>query len=176
MATTLRELIGELRPAGLEEFGVPTALEGDVARLRREPPGRLPTIVRDVVPAAAALPPPVALDLFRCAQEALRNALRHAAARRVTVTVRRHRDCVQLSVRDDGRGFDVPLRLAELTLAGHYGLAGLVERVELAGGRHEICSTPGVGTTLRVSLPLPAEPADPADGGDDDQADPGAAG
>ena len=173
VATTLRGLIGELRPAGLEEFGLPTALEGYVARLRSERPGAQPEIVLEVEPGVAALPSPVALDLFRCAQEALQNALRHARARRITVTVGRQRDRALLCVRDDGRGFDVPPRLVGLTQAGHFGLAGLAERVELAGGRHDIQSAPGAGTTVRVSLPALA---DPMDGGDDDPADPGAAG
>ena len=115
----------------------------------------------------------MALDLFRCAQEALQNALRHAQARGITVTVHRHRDRALLCVRDDGRGFDVPQRLAGLTRTGHFGLAGLAERVELAAGHHEIRSAAGAGTTVRVSLPAPA---DPADGDDDDHADPGAAG
>ncbi len=92
--------------------------------------------------------------LYRAAQEALTNSLRHGRAREVMITLQRHGDTVRLCVADDGVGFAVPARLDELAQRGHLGLAGLRQRVRYSGGRLAVSSTPGRGTTVRVDLPL----------------------
>jgi len=166
----LRGLIGELRPAGLEDFGLPGALEEYAAQLRREQVSALPTITLELDPRASALPLSVAHGLFRMAQEALRNILTHARARQAVVTLRREANAVTLSVRDDGRGFVMPPRSGGLAREGHFGLIGLVERAEWLGGNCTISSTPGAGTVIAVRLPLVFEE------GDDGCADSGAAG
>jgi signal transduction histidine kinase len=88
--------------------------------------------------------------LYRVAQEALRNAARHAAAKRAAVTLRVGPDAVRLTVRDDGRGFDVSAARSE----GGIGLAIMEERVRLIHGVMSVDSRPGRGTTLRVAIPL----------------------
>jgi len=95
---------------------------------------------------------PVARDeAYRIAGEALRNALRHAQARRITVGLRYDKRRFSLRVRDDGKGID------EETLqrqpAGHFGLHGMRERAEIVGGRLEIWSKLGSGTELELSIP-----------------------
>ena len=94
--------------------------------------------------------------LFRVVQEALSNGRKHSAADRVSVALRSRRTFVDLTVTDDGRGFD-PRRLGHDRL----GLAGISERVRLLGGAVEIETRPGAGTTVRATLPQwrPSSPA-----------------
>ncbi len=150
----LRGLISELRPPDLAEFGLPIALNGYVDWLLRTAGEHRPDIVLDLDAASVHVPQPLALTLFRVAQEALRNALRHGAACQVVVALRRHADEVVLQVSDDGRGFEVPPRLSAFVASGHFGLVGMAERVSQAGGALTIKSSPTTGTTLRVRLPL----------------------
>jgi signal transduction histidine kinase len=153
VVSQLRSLIGELRPAGLEELGLVTALEGYVAHLRRDG-GTGIEIHLDLDESEFAIQDSIAICLFRVAQEALRNALKHAHAHYITVSLRQLTDTVILCVQDDGCGFQVPPRLSQLTQTGHFGLAGMSERVTWAGGQLSICSQPGTGTEVQVEIPL----------------------
>ena len=83
----LRGIIGELRPAGLEELGLTNALEGCVARLTCEGGPGMPQIEMGLDPVGKSLPQPVARCLFRVAQESLRNALKHAQAQHIWVSL-----------------------------------------------------------------------------------------
>ena len=154
VATQLRRLIGELRPAGLEELGLTAAIEGYVAHLQREGGSDVPEIRLNLDASGAALSEPVAICLFRVAQEGLRNALKHARARQVTLHLRLLGGEAVLSVYDDGRGFHVPSRLSTLTEADHFGLVGMAERVNWAGGQFDVRSQPGVGTEVTARIPL----------------------
>jgi signal transduction histidine kinase len=94
--------------------------------------------------------------LFRVVQEALSNVRKHSEARKVSIVLRSRRTFVDLTVTDDGNGFD-PRRLGTDRL----GLAGISERVRLLGGAVEVETRPGVGTTVRATLPQwkPSTPA-----------------
>jgi signal transduction histidine kinase len=94
--------------------------------------------------------------LFRVVQEALSNVRKHSGARKVSIVLRSRRTFVDLTVTDDGNGFD-PRRLGTDRL----GLAGISERVRLLGGAVEIETSPGAGTTVRATLPQwkPSTPA-----------------
>ena len=153
---SLRGILRELRPPGLEEFGLVAALDGYLSAVRRERGDALPAIVVDLDHVGDDLSRDVALCLFRVAQEALQNALRHAAARAVAVRLRRGPAEVAVTVRDDGSGFAVPPRLTAYTQQGHFGLAGMAERAQLLGGQLAIESAPGAGTTVTARLPLDA--------------------
>ncbi len=154
----LRGLIRGLRPAGLDEFGLSVTLENYVASLG-DGRGAKPVISSDVETDGLDLPPMVSLCLFRAAQEALRNALRHAGADTVMLRL-----CVQagepgaleLAVQDDGRGFTVPERLGEFAQKNHFGLIGLEEQVTMVGGTLTVLSKPDAGTTVSVRVPLRA--------------------
>jgi two-component system sensor histidine kinase UhpB len=87
------------------------------------------------------------LTLYRCLQESLTNAIRHAHARRVDVTVGESAEALTLSVRDDGCG------IAPGAAPG-FGLAGMQERVQGLGGDYTIDSAPGRGTCVRIAIPL----------------------
>jgi PAS domain S-box-containing protein len=166
----LRGIIGELRPAGLDDFGLLTALEEYAAQLRRdlEPGG--PTILLNLDPGGQTLPSTVATCLFHVAQEALRNALTHARAGQIRLTLGLDSGTVTVRVADDGTGFVVPPRLAALARGQHFGLIGLAERVEWAGGQLTIASAPGAGTIVTIQLPCWSE------GVGDEATDPGSVG
>src|SRR5204863_2845981 len=86
--------------------------------------------------------------LYRIAQEALHNVVKHAGARQVELTVQRRGGAVVLRVRDDGKGFDqaaVP--------DGHLGLAGMRARADKIGAPFAVESRPGEGTTIEVTVP-----------------------
>jgi len=157
----LRKFIGQLRPIGLDEMGLVAALEGHVARVQREAGPQAPAIRLNLDRRAAFLPEAISICLFRVVQEGIRNALEHARANYVDVSLWINGNTVALSVQDDGCGFLIPERLSELAQADHFGLAGVAERVAWIGGQFEIQSQPTKGVALRVSLPLtPGEESD----------------
>lgn len=97
------------------------------------------------------LNPVVRDEAYRIAGEALRNAFRHAQARRITVAIRYDGRQFRLRIRDDGKGVD------EETIrrghAGHFGLHGMRERAEVVGGRLEVWSKPDAGTEVELCVP-----------------------
>jgi signal transduction histidine kinase len=117
------------------------------------------------------LPPVAAGELRWILKEALRNVTRHASGTtKVLVTVRRLGGRIVLTVRDDGPGFEVPDDLAELSAGRHYGLVGMRERAQVAGGDLTVESAPGEGCTISAWVPAAApetprrpEPAPPAE-------------
>ena len=89
---------------------------------------------------------------FRIAQEAITNVERHARATRVAIALHCAGDDLELEIRDDGIGFDVESVWSHATGAS-IGLFAMRERAALAGGRLDIISAPGRGTTLRARMP-----------------------
>jgi signal transduction histidine kinase len=146
--SALRDELVDLGPYAFEELGFPTAIENCLPIWKRRY-----GIEVMVTIDSATLPPEVAGDLFRIAQEAVVNAGRHAGAEAVSLTLRRAGTELELRVTDDGHGFgDVdPLAAAE---PGHLGLAMMRERAELLGGTLDI-ETSELGTRVLVRAPLP---------------------
>ena len=142
---SLRHLLFDLRPPVLDEQGLGPALrsflENSEATFRWS--------VRDE--AETDLDPQSRLILYRIAQEALTNARKHAEAEHVEIRVSAADGGVAMEITDDGVGFE-PLDAA-VAAPGHMGLAAIRERAEMAGGRCELHSLPGQGTTLDVWLP-----------------------
>jgi signal transduction histidine kinase len=137
----MRLLVYELRPPDLEAEGLLGALHGRLAAVER----RAGVDARLVADDLVDLPAPVEEGLYRIALEALNNALKHAAATRVTVHLHTNEAQVQLDVSDDGCGF-----VLEATAGGGLGLRTMRERAERLGGTLVIDSAPGQGTTVRV--------------------------
>jgi signal transduction histidine kinase len=139
----MRALIFELRPGNLEQDGLVHALKTHASALQ----GRLglPIVVESDL--ADRLPLPAEEVLYRIAQEALHNVVKHAAAHRVRVELRREGAAVRLRVEDDGKGFD-----PEQVPDGHLGLAGMRARAERVGAEFSCTSQPGDGTTVEVRL------------------------
>lgn len=155
----VRRTSRDLRPTVLDDLGLSPALEWLADDLEQRS-GIAATA--DVVGPVRRLDPPVELALFRIAQEALRNVERHAAATTASITVSLGASTVDLEVRDDGVGFEVPDDLRTLARAGRLGTIGMQERAELVGGRLEVRSAPGEGTTVQVSVPSAGAAAPPA--------------
>jgi len=152
----LRDLIAELRPAGLDGGGLAAALENYLATLLEGGRDR-PRMSMDAGSGAEDLAQPVALCLFRVAQEAIRNALEHGQPRQVAIRLRPRAGAVILRVSDDGRGFTLPAQLSTMAQAQHYGLVGMAERVAQVQGRLRIRSRPGRGTMVTVWRPLASD-------------------
>jgi len=152
-ATTIdevRRVIRALRPIYLEDLGLVPALEM-LTQALTERDGLAVTFA--VEGEVGRLAPERELALYRIVQEALNNVVKHAQAKQVLVKLR-YADALQVSIKDDGRGFLIPDRVDALTELGHFGLVGMRERAELIGAQLIVQSTPGVGTTIELSLPL----------------------
>ncbi|MSQ24394.1 MAG: sensor histidine kinase [Chloroflexi bacterium] len=155
----VRRVIAGLRPLGLEDFGLATAVREHLTLLQNQLGWDAELLTRLRTPR---LPVPVEVGLYRIAQEALNNAAKHAQTPKVRVRLEEHETGIVLEVRDYGRGFQV-----EETRNGHgsrdrVGLAGMEERAKLLGGTCRVISTPGNGTRVRVELP-PARAIDERD-------------
>ena len=140
----MRRLIRELRPIALDGADLSTALTRYVSDFSSR--YGLNVIV-DAQPAGR-LPIDVETALFRIAQEALGNAVRHSAAKQIHLTLHRDGGAIELSVRDDGRGF-VPSARSE-----GLGLHSMRERAESIGGTYHVQSAPGQGCLVRVHVSL----------------------
>lgn len=142
----LRSVPGEDR----EFSGELKALAEELAR----DPANIGTgeVLLNVEGAPRALRPLVRDELYRIASEALRNALRHASANRIEVHLEYGRREFELRVRDDGKGMD-PGALTGAGRPGHFGLHGMRERAELAGGELALWSAVGAGTEIEVRIP-----------------------
>jgi signal transduction histidine kinase len=141
----MRSLIFELRPAELETEGLAAALRKHVEVLRR-------LYLQEIelrVEGDRRLPSDVEKGLLRIAQEALGNALRHAAATRVVLTLDAHDTRVELCVADDGSGFDPDEALQR---SRRLGLTSMRERAEALGGTLSIDSEPDKGTMITVEV------------------------
>ncbi|MFI9645113.1 sensor histidine kinase [Streptomyces sp. NPDC052040] len=155
-----RRFVRALTPPGLEHGSLTGALE----RLRA--PAGDPVVAFSVSGTPVALPTPYEVALLRIAQSALGNALRHARAARVEITLSFMETSVSLDVVDDGAGF-APADVRR-DGDGGFGLPAMRARAESLGGRLSVESAPGQGTALAVTLPLPASgngEAAPGDGG-----------
>jgi len=151
LITQLRAVCAAVRPTALDELGLAAAIEELAVDLGAH--GGVPIALEaDPELAEIALPPAVELVLYRAAQEALNNSLRHARPATLHVDLRRNGGGVQLTIADDGVGFAVPARPDGLVAAGHLGLGGLRQRVQRAGGHLSIASAPGAGTVVRVEF------------------------
>lgn len=147
----VREISLDLRPPLLDELGLAAALRGYLEALARRS-GIAIELRADSVPAG--LPEDVAIAAFRVAQEAVTNVLRHGGASRVLVELDYDRARLELTVRDDGSGFDVASAFERAGSGRHLGLLGMRERVEAMGGTLEVESEPGRGTRVHALLPI----------------------
>jgi PAS domain S-box-containing protein len=148
-----RNVVADLRPTVLDDFGLATALRQQIDRLR----GENIQLSYEETLGGGRLPEVVETALFRVAQEALTNVRKHARTDRMHVTLERRGQAVRLLVRDWGRGF-VPSGVPDEADPGEkIGLSSMRERVALLGGHFEIHSEPGAGTSVVAEVPLREE-------------------
>lgn len=152
MIDEVRRLAWNMRPSILDDYGLSSALE----RYAEEVAGLAPFSIDYQcvhLPEGRRLASRVEVTLYRVAQEAMTNVIRHAEASQVGLVLLCQPSEVTLIVEDDGRGFD----LGEINRRGtteSLGMAGMRERVELLGGEFVVQSRSGQGTTIRARLSL----------------------
>jgi len=147
----LQSIIYDLRPSVLDDLGLIPALRWFVDSRLRGAGLAVQWVVRG---SERRLRPEVETALFRIAQEALSNVLRHSRAREVRLGLDFSERSVALSVGDDGQGFQVEEMLAHRDESGRgLGLLGMRERVDLLGGWFSVESTPGRGTVVWAEIP-----------------------
>lgn len=158
-AKIVHEFARELRPAALDDLGLIPALQSFI---------NLFTAKTRILSSLTAYPGVKQLNaarrtvLFRVAQEALTNVARHAKAKQVDVSIHKLSGFIGMTIKDDGQSF----KMDDIMFARgrkHLGLLGMRERVEMVGGRFELESSPGKGTTITVLMPVGKTAA--ADGG-----------
>jgi two-component system sensor histidine kinase UhpB len=145
----LLQLARQLRPTALDDHGLLPAMASQVKRFEAQTGIKAELSASGAAPGA--LQPDEEIAVFRIAQEALANVARHADAREVSVGLRTGDDGVELTVRDDGRGFEPDATTTEG--GGGLGLGGMAERARLVGGELTIESRPGGGTELCLRVP-----------------------
>ena len=140
----IRALIKDLHRSPLGRAGLSEALNSYAQEVERDTSVRMRTIVDEVEMA-----PPVQLLCYHVAREAVMNAIKHAEATAITISLEPTPEGARLSVADDGKGFDVEAGEPE----GHYGLTMMRERAQVSGGTFKIESAEGKGTTVIADFP-----------------------
>jgi two-component system sensor histidine kinase DegS len=141
----------DLRPSVLDDLGLLPALEWLAADLTNHFGINVEMKVEGSV---RRLPPEVELVVFRIAQEALRNVWKHSGAKKARVALKFGDEKAALTIEDEGKGFKLPPKMGELTVAGKLGLVGMQERAQLIGGKLTLRSVPGRKTTVRLEFPV----------------------
>ena len=138
-ATTVNDLANGIAALGVELTSELAVVEAPVIDVRIDGESRdLNPLVRD--------------EAFRIAGEALRNAIKHAAAQHVTVTIHYERRQLRLVIRDDGKGIDAET-LARQQVASHFGLRGMRERAAIVKGQLDVRSERAAGTEIELQVP-----------------------
>jgi len=149
-----RTAIRDLRSPRLEQRDLAAALREAGARITEDRPVRFDFSLKGT---PRPCPPKVDEQLLRIGQEAITNAVRHAAATEVLVELRYEDSAVRVRVSDNGRGFDA--RRAVDEAESHYGLASMKERAEEVGGQFQLVSSPGKGTEIQARVPIASDPS-----------------
>jgi signal transduction histidine kinase len=142
-----RRVVEELRPSLLDHFGLPTAVRAYVESTCSK---EGLSVAVDLVHGCESMEKETSIALFRIVQEGLANIIRHAHAHTVKLDMHGDEQSCVLTLADDGRGFDAD----SPEFRWSHGLMGMRQRAEGLGGRLEIKSRVGVGTTLSVAVPL----------------------
>ncbi len=146
LSIDVHSLSRQLHPSILDDLGLPDAIASECARFRRQDSIAVDFKAENMTQEVS---PDVAVCLYRIAQEGLRNISRHAGATKVIISLVGKNDTIQLTIMDNGRGFD-PDRLK-----GKHGLGldSMKERAYLIGGDFSLESQPGQGTVIEVLVP-----------------------
>jgi two-component system sensor histidine kinase UhpB len=147
----LRKIVRNLRPTILDNLGLIPAIRW-YARSSLEEAGI--RVVIDAPEETCPLPHQLTSTLFRVAQEAINNIVRHSRANLVSITFCQDLDHLVLKIEDDGIGFDVDQVSLQALSLQQWGLAGIQERANLIGGEIDIVSNPGSGTRIQVRVPF----------------------
>jgi two-component system sensor histidine kinase UhpB len=147
----IRNLSIDLRPSALDDLGLLPALRWYVKEYQQKCSIDVEFVAHGF---KQRLPAEVETALYRIVQESLTNTARHANAHKVLITMKEDADAVYVTIKDDGRGFDVGTLLKTPDQERGLGLAGMNERAVLLDGSLTIHSSSGHGTTIEVHIPL----------------------
>lgn len=155
----LRKIVYGLRPTILDDLGLVPAIRW-YARTNLEEAGIMVEITANG--EVGPLSPQLNSTLFRIAQEAVNNIIRHSNAEKVEIILHQRDEHILLEVKDDGQGFDLASIQEKALQLQHLGLLGIQERAELVGGETKLTSAPGSGTQILISVPYhpPGEKSD----------------
>ena len=145
---SIRQLSFSLRPSLLDDLGLSAAIRENSSRLLQNADVDLELSIEG---DDKNVDPEIGITAFRVSQEAISNVLKHAEARHVKIHIATGDASLCVDISDDGKGFESE---ADRNLSEHFGLASMRERAALAGGSTTIESKPGIGTSIRVCLPL----------------------
>jgi two-component system sensor histidine kinase DegS len=151
----------KLRPAVLDDLGLVAALHAYCTILAKEKRIRIHITAFDEIESFGDAARTV---MFRVAQEALTNVVRHARATQVEISITRNTDGLRMEIADNGKSFSVEKTISAKN-SMHIGLLGMKERVEMVGGVLAIESVPGRGTMVRVDIPFASKLPEPAPAG-----------
>jgi two-component system sensor histidine kinase UhpB len=146
----LRKIVYGLRPAILDDLGLLPAIRW-YARANLEDAGIMVEVIGNG--DIEHLSPRLNSTLFRIAQEAINNIIRHSQANSAEISVVHRGNQVELNVMDDGKGFDPGFVREKAVQSHHMGILGMQERAALVGGRIKLTSTPGKGTRIEIRVP-----------------------
>lgn len=147
----VRNMLFDLRPVALETQGLRVALE---IYVNRQSATNGLQLHLDIDALTMRFPPKVEAALFSIVQEAVGNAKKHAQPKNVWITAQSQEDALTLSVRDDGRGFDLENVEESFAQRGNLGLLNMKERAEIANATLTINSKPGKGTLVTLIIPI----------------------
>ena len=150
----VRDLSRALRPSVLDDLGLGAALRSFIDQ-QAETAGFVPEVI--ITPSDLRASPTVETACFRVVQEAVTNVMRHAQAQHVRIELQQCGRDLELSIRDDGIGFDPQTVSDRVDHDGHLGLMGIQERILLVGGVVEIRSALGHGTEIHARVPIEPE-------------------
>jgi signal transduction histidine kinase len=147
---SMRRLSTELRPSMLDELGLIPTLRWYIQNFSN----RLNLYTRfEAIGIDEKLPPQIETAFYRIVQEALNNTAKHAGADRIEVSFQKRNSTISVSIRDNGKGFDLDEVLHPQSPERGFGLVGMQERVSLLGGSIEIHTQPGMGTQIQIDVP-----------------------
>lgn len=144
-----RTISRELRPAVIDQLGLPAALEWLAGDYKKRFDGPIETGIEEAIPD---IPPNIAITAFRIAQEALNNIVRHAPGATTSLILESLPSSVRLTVSDNGPGFSLSGALP----SDSFGLLSMQEQALAAGAQFAVSSSPGQGTSISVTMPISA--------------------
>jgi two-component system sensor histidine kinase DegS len=147
----LRHILHGLYPSALDDFGLAPALERYATEAGKLAKVKVNFFSEDI--ADRRLPRTVEAAVYRAAQEAVNNAVKHAQAKNIQVFVKQERNGLRVAVSDDGVGFNLTDALQEAATERRLGLAGMRHRMEMLGGSVDIETRAGEGTTVSLHIP-----------------------
>lgn len=144
-----------LRPYHLDRLGLTSAIEDVIERVAAASDIQFASHIE---PIDGVIPKAMEINFFRIVEECLNNIIKHSASRHASIRMARRDHMVTITIQDDGKGFDAKGTHHLPVAARGFGMTGIAERVRMLGGRHVITSSPGLGTTIQIDIPV-SEPS-----------------